>query len=122
MVSNSLAFVPYPLICCRYLAPELKEEGRQLFTNKVDIYSFGVILNDVVSGVRLHQDAVLPNLVNADLNQNIANSIKNLIAECIDRNPAARPSSADVTVCFQRSKTPLGESLTGQSLNFNWYF
>jgi serine/threonine protein kinase len=85
-----------------YAAPELFEEDSR--TAKVDVFSFGLILYEIVVGhavfplsmrpaeiIRIHKNGDRPNIPNS-----VVTSMKTLIELCWSPNPSDRPSFNEI--------------------------
>lgn len=83
----------------RFMAPELFEEndGATRYTNKVDVYSFGITLLYIVT--EKYPDFSLRNVVMGVLPRiqgNIVNWVRELITRCLSSSPDNRPSFAEI--------------------------
>lgn len=98
---SDCAVSKHDVAVCRYCAPELKAQGH--FDEKVDIYSLGIIINDIISGCKLPvQD--LPHLGRAEVDGVNADEIRSIISDCINAQPTQRPTAAQVKVGIKRLK------------------
>ncbi|XP_034477773.1 mitogen-activated protein kinase kinase kinase 7-like isoform X2 [Drosophila innubila] len=91
-----------------YMAPEVF--NGQTFTKKCDVYSFGIILWEVMSrkrpfenkgNVHIHNlvlEGSRPDLNDANIFDKNSISIKNLISKCWNSDPQERPTMNDLTV------------------------
>ncbi|KAL8193406.1 hypothetical protein R6Q57_026541 [Mikania cordata] len=114
-----------------YMSPEYLENG--LISTKLDVYGFGVLLLEIVSGkhvsdlyekVNKNLSEVLEDILeeeNIDRNEKLtdfidqrlqgnyplqlAMSVLRLIDCCLDKDPAARPDMSEVSQCLSRILT-----------------
>ncbi|CAK7344982.1 unnamed protein product [Dovyalis caffra] len=108
-----------------YMAPEYATRGA--ITVKVDVYSFGILLLEIVSGKnnadysrnqesvflldtagKLHARGKLAELVDARMdryNCDQANTILNLAIMCVDLSPSNRPTMSQILSVFEGEKT-----------------
>ena len=93
----------------RYMAPEVALS--MPYNEKVDIYGFGIILYQIVTGVtpftKLNKDTYFFNVVHSNVRPDLnidennkkikaSDQIKQLIASCWDVNPTNRPTASSV--------------------------
>ena len=80
-----------------FMAPELLKEDMN-YTEKVDVYSFGVLLYFILSGGELPNINLIEILTGkkAKLPENFNNNAKELIYECWSFNPQNRPNFKDI--------------------------
>jgi serine/threonine protein kinase len=102
---------PTAAVTPRYAAPELFHDDVK-WTSKVDVYSFGLILYEVLIGspvfpedqspfeiIRLHRSGYMP-----DIDDKVLPSMKSLIQTCLQSDPSARPSFDDILKTFEQSQ------------------
>jgi serine/threonine protein kinase len=85
-----------------YLAPEIL--GRQEYTKASDIYSFGIILYEVISGLppyhNISHDEILAikicKGIRLRFNIKVPQLIVHLIKRCLDANPLNRPTTKEI--------------------------
>ncbi|KAK9843548.1 hypothetical protein WJX81_008198 [Elliptochloris bilobata] len=73
-----------------YLAPELYGYGSEKCTNKVDVYSFGVLLAEIITGEPPSKRFGLREPIVPD---ECPQEAVDLYRRCIDRDPLARPTA-----------------------------
>lgn len=110
----------------RFMAPELfveDEDGNMKYTNKVDVYSFGITLFYVVTGsypkfnMRNALNGVLPNLPDT-----IVSWVRELIVSCLSFEPENRPSFSEIFETLKANNYDLfgeskGKKLTSKQQN-----
>ncbi|KAK8838288.1 hypothetical protein M9Y10_035711 [Tritrichomonas musculus] len=74
-----------------YLAPETLQQKEPLFDKKTDVYSFGILMFEIISGTRAERNGGTP-----ELNKITNDNLKKLIEECLSVNPDERPSFDDL--------------------------
>eukprot|EP01114_Cavostelium_apophysatum_P017498 TRINITY_DN5214_c0_g1_i2.p1 TRINITY_DN5214_c0_g1~~TRINITY_DN5214_c0_g1_i2.p1 ORF type:complete len:403 (+),score=42.20 TRINITY_DN5214_c0_g1_i2:193-1401(+) len=93
----------------QYMAPEISRN--QPYNEKVDVFSFGLVLNQLVTGHPpfghgLPPYSVMFKLVNENKREDIPDicpsALKNLISKCWHADPRERPSFEDVVAAIQR--------------------
>ena len=84
-----------------YMAPELWQA--QPFTSKVDVYAFGVVLNELMTRkapfVSMEPDRVSDLVLEGrrpEVASGVPASITDVIASCWDADPARRPAFTDI--------------------------
>ena len=78
-----------------FMAPELFDnENEKGYTNKVDVYSFGVILIFIVTDKYPSKSIITG--VFPKLSEEIPRWVRELITNCLSRNPENRPSFAEI--------------------------
>ncbi|KAK8865163.1 hypothetical protein M9Y10_010698 [Tritrichomonas musculus] len=83
----------------RFMAPELFEESENgpAYTNKVDVYSFGITLIYIVTGsypifsLKKVSMGIIP-----PLQDSIVKWVRELIVKCLSPNPVNRPSFSEI--------------------------
>ena len=75
----------------RYAAPELATDND--YTEKVDVYSFGIIVYEVITGVF---SCTRNGAAHVDLSKPLPECWRTLVKECISHNPSSRPSFAEL--------------------------
>ncbi|GBB88337.1 hypothetical protein RclHR1_01490018 [Rhizophagus clarus] len=89
-----------------YVAPEILR--RQPYTKESDIYSFGIIMYEIISGIPPYHDIEHNEYLALKIceglrprfNTNIPQLILHLIKKCLDANPLNRPNIKDLTKIF----------------------
>ena len=104
----------------RFMAPELfveEEDGSTKYTNKVDVYSFGITLIYVVTGgyprfnMRNAVNGVLPKL-----SDTIVNWVRDLIQRCLSFEPEKRPSFSEIFELLKLNNFDLFSESNGKNL------
>lgn len=109
----------------RFMAPELfieeeDEDDAIKYSNKVDVYSFGITLIYIVSGcypkfnLRNVSLGVLPRLQSS-----ITNWVRELIVRCLDQSPENRPSFAEIFEILKMNNYDLFNESKGKKLTSN---
>lgn len=83
----------------RFMAPELFEESENgpVYTNKIDVYSFGITLIYVVTGsYPMFSMKNVSNGIPPRLPDTIVNWVGELILSCLSASPENRPSFAEI--------------------------
>lgn len=81
----------------QFMAPELFEDNNDSYTNKVDVYSFGITLIFIITdkyptfSMRNAVMDVIPQLPSS-----VVNWVRELIARCLSQSPENRPSFAQI--------------------------
>ena len=81
----------------RYMAPEKIEDDESPLTNKVDIYSFGILLIYIID--EKHPKFNLDHMMNGklpELPNNMADWVTELITKCLEFDPSNRPSFKEI--------------------------
>jgi serine/threonine protein kinase/predicted ATPase len=111
-----------------YMAPE-QMMGDPTMDHRVDIYSFGVLAYEMLAGRRPFIATTYPSLMLAhatqvpeplsELRPDLAEELVALVAQCLQKEPADRPASADLLVTsldrFATGPTASGASTDGDS-------
>lgn len=77
----------------RFMAPELFDERDTNYTNKIDVYSFGIILFFIITNK--YPPFIMKNVVTGippKLPENITKWVSELIISCLSVDPESRPS------------------------------
>jgi serine/threonine protein kinase len=114
---------PIPGGTARYAAPEMFHDDVE-WTSKVDVYSFGLILYEILAGsavfgeklspndiIRHHQSGYIP-----DIDNKVLPSMKSLIQCCLQSDPVARPSFNDILTTYERCRFDLVLGTDGESV------
>ncbi|CAN6334769.1 unnamed protein product [Urochloa humidicola] len=88
-----------------WMAPELLNGSSSKVSEKVDVFSFGIVLWEILTGeepyANMHCGAIIGGIVNNTLRPPIPENCdpdwRNLMEQCWSANPDARPSFTDVT-------------------------
>jgi TPR repeat protein/serine/threonine protein kinase len=83
-----------------YAAPE-QLEAQEWYTEKVDVFSFGLVAYEIVRGVRAYSARAQRTL--PELPLTLGPLMQNLIRRCWSLNPAERPSFQDILQEFSAS-------------------
>ncbi len=87
-----------------YFAPEQWHQpgsGNTRITEKIDIFAFGLIINEVITGVPPHR----PTYKFEDLSTKMSNEnpeLEDLVRTCLDPDPKGRPAASDATDILER--------------------
>jgi len=100
-----------------YMAPE-QLEGREVSV-KSDLYSLGLVLSELFTGKRITDEAVREQLTStsssrtslSSLAEDIDPAVERVILRCLEREPAARPSSALAVAAALPGGDPLAAAL-----------
>ncbi len=97
-----------------YLAPELFNEHSKKYNHKIDIYAFGALTLEILTGKRLYSDVTFYEAVNKILEEEppclkkfskiIPKKFLFLVEQCLRKNPDDRPTAADLCCYFSRHK------------------
>ncbi|XP_021900967.1 uncharacterized protein LOC110816917 isoform X2 [Carica papaya] len=87
-----------------WMAPELLNGGSNKVSEKVDVFSFGIVLWEILTGdepyANMHYGAIIGGIVNNTLRPTIPSFCdpewRRLMEECWAPNPAARPSFTEI--------------------------
>ncbi|XP_028799623.1 uncharacterized protein LOC114754936 [Neltuma alba] len=87
-----------------WMAPELLNGSSNKVSEKVDVFSFGIVLWEILTGeepyANMHYGAIIGGIVNNTLRPTIPSSCdaewRALMEECWAPNPAARPSFTEI--------------------------
>ncbi|XP_065864937.1 uncharacterized protein [Euphorbia lathyris] len=87
-----------------WMAPELLNGGSNKVSDKVDVFSFGIVLWEILTGeepyANMHYGAIIGGIVNNSLRPTIPKFCdpewKRLMEQCWSPNPAARPSFTEI--------------------------
>jgi len=113
-----------------YMAPEVISKSR--YSESADIYSLGIVLYEIFTGITAYSDKSEKNIMNLmiDIATNglrptmpvdVNPAIKQMIDECLDKNPETRPTAAELELRLKRVKlaAELQESLTKNKAKVN---
>lgn len=103
-----------------YSAPEVLTSS--IYTEKCDLYSYGVILCELFSGRQVYSEPEFTQMKIGTLLYKICNSglrpqipvflpliIKNTISECLDADPDLRPNFSEVVARFHRLRKTMSQ-------------
>ncbi|KAK7324253.1 hypothetical protein VNO77_27783 [Canavalia gladiata] len=87
-----------------WMAPELLNGGSNKVSEKVDVFSFGIVLWEILTGeepyANMHYGAIIGGIVNNTLRPTIPNYCdsewRTLMEQCWAPNPAVRPSFTEI--------------------------
>ena len=112
-----------PHVTLYYVAPELCDEDVQ-YDEKVDVYSFGMMLYEIVTGklaLRNLNQIQLPALLSRGRRPEIPTTVipftKGLIESCWSQDPAQRPSFGEIYDSLQKVHFRLFEDVDCQSVS-----
>ncbi|KAM1350305.1 hypothetical protein ACFX2F_004273 [Malus domestica] len=96
-----------------WMAPELLNGSSTKVSEKVDIFSFGIVLWEILTGdepyANMHYGAIIGGIVNNTLRPTIPSYCdpewKTLMEQCWAPNPAARPSFTEIARCLRAMTT-----------------
>ncbi|KAM7498717.1 hypothetical protein LguiA_023131 [Lonicera macranthoides] len=88
-----------------WMAPELLNGGSNKVSEKVDVFSFGIVLWEILTGeepyANMHYGAIIGGIVNNTLRPNVPNwcdhEWRRLMEQCWSPNPMVRPSFTEIT-------------------------
>ncbi|KAA8523422.1 hypothetical protein F0562_009845 [Nyssa sinensis] len=88
-----------------WMAPELLNGSSNKVSEKVDVFSFGIVLWEILTGeepyANMHYGAIIGGIVNNTLRPSIPSFCdpewRRLMEECWSPNPAVRPSFTEIT-------------------------
>ncbi|XP_054812013.1 uncharacterized protein LOC129313126 isoform X2 [Prosopis cineraria] len=88
-----------------WMAPELLNGSSNKVSEKVDVFSFGIVLWEILTGeepyANMHYGAIIGGIVNNTLRPTIPSNCdlewRTLMEQCWAPNPAARPSFSEIT-------------------------
>lgn len=98
------------------MAPEVLQRNK--YSEKADVYSFGIVLWEVFTGLRPYSDGEFQNMNQAQLMFNILENnarpplegmdaaLQQLIVDCWNVDPKLRPSFSEAVVRLRRLKEP----------------
>ena len=92
-----------------YMAPNIT--GKQVYDSAVDIFSFGILIREIVTGKRVLSELIFPNQVagafqsgKATLDTAVGwHDMTHLLNQCVNPNPEFRPSAMDITDLLSRT-------------------
>ncbi|RIB27379.1 kinase-like domain-containing protein [Gigaspora rosea] len=87
-----------------YIAPEVLSNGNKEYSTASDVYSFGIIAYEVVSGLPVYHDiphdinllSAIYNGLRPSIPQHVPKLVKELIIKCWDGQKDKRPTSEDI--------------------------
>ncbi|XP_012087364.1 uncharacterized protein LOC105646171 isoform X2 [Jatropha curcas] len=99
-----------------WMAPELLNGSSNKVSEKVDVFSFGIVLWEILTGeepyANMHYGAIIGGIVNNTLRPAIPNFCdaewKRLMEQCWAPNPAARPSFTEIAGRLRIMSTAAG--------------
>lgn len=105
-----------------YMAPELFERGAST-TYKSDIYSFGVLANNLLSGQKPYQDMKVYDIqkkvaekgLRPKIPSDTPKGLKTLLESCWSQDPKARPSMYEVVARLEQELAPVPLSTSDKS-------
>ena len=92
-----------------YMAPEVIQSDR--FNTKADVYAFGILMNEVLSGKRAYSDLLNGSKkkinifslkqkvckgLRPNIDPNMKKGLKKMIEHCLSENPKERPSFSEI--------------------------
>ncbi|KAH7295107.1 hypothetical protein KP509_27G032700 [Ceratopteris richardii] len=88
-----------------WMAPELLNGSSNLVSEKVDVFSFGIVMWELLTGeepyANMHYGAIIGGIVNNTLRPPVPSwcdpAWKSLMERCWSANPAERPSFLEVS-------------------------
>lgn len=101
----------------QFMAPELFEDNNDSYTNKVDVYSFGITLIFIITdkyptfSMRNVVMGVIPQLPSS-----VVNWVRELIARCLSQSPENRPSFAQIFEIMKSNNYDMFNESIHQSL------
>ncbi|XP_050222955.1 uncharacterized protein LOC126673046 [Mercurialis annua] len=101
-----------------WMAPELLNGGSNKVSEKVDVFSFGIVLWEILTGeepyANMHYGAIIGGIVNNTLRPTIPSYCdaewKRLMEHCWAPNPAARPSFTEIAALLRVMSTAAGQT------------
>ncbi|XP_044505908.1 uncharacterized protein LOC123225758 [Mangifera indica] len=92
-----------------WMAPELLSGSSSKVSGKVDVFSFGIVLWEILTGeepyANMHYGAIIGRIVNNTLRPTIPSNCdpewQELMEQCWAPNPAARPSFTEIASCLR---------------------
>ncbi|PRQ30393.1 putative protein kinase TKL-Pl-6 family [Rosa chinensis] len=101
-----------------WMAPELLNGSSTKVSEKVDIFSFGIVLWEILTGeepyANMHYGAIIGGIVNNTLRPTIPSYCdpewRTLMEQCWAPNPAARPSFTEIASCLRVMTTAASQT------------
>ncbi|XP_073284119.1 uncharacterized protein [Primulina huaijiensis] len=98
-----------------WMAPELLNGSSSRVSEKVDVFSFGIVMWEILTGeepyANMHCGAIIGGIVNDTLRPPIPERCdqewRNLMEECWTHDPAIRPSFTEITIRLRAMSTAL---------------